>query len=82
MTRKKQLNKLEKKLEILKKKSEILNNSRIREDGSIDMDSCDKLNHILTDISLTKRKISFSKNGKSYLGNCIGDQTPRITSSD
>ena len=82
MRRVKRLNKLKDKLIILKEKAAELTKSRVLDDGSIDYDACTKLNHTLTDISLTKRKIGFSEHGKSYLGDALGEKTPRASEFD
>lgn len=82
MRRIKRLKKLESNLIILQKKAKQIDKNRIRDDGSVDYEACVELNLILTDISLTKRKIEFSKNGKSYLGNPLSSETPRISEFD
>jgi len=82
MRRAKRLDKLKNKLIILRERAEKLQEKRMSEDGNIDYDACTQFNLTLTDISLTKKKIGFSENGKSYLGDCLGDQTPRVSGFD
>jgi hypothetical protein len=82
MKRTTRLRTLKNKLQKLRTLRSKLSKSRVREDGSIDFEACTKLNHTLTDISATKKKIGFLKHGKSYLGEPLGDQTPRVSNFD
>ena len=82
MRRAVRLKKLKAKLKELTTKANLVAKKRIKEDGSVDYDSCVELNRINTDISLTRRMIDFSKHGKSYLGDCLGDSTPMVSEFD
>jgi hypothetical protein len=82
MRRVTRLRTLQTKLQKLKNKATGLEKSRVKEDGSIDFDACTELNHALADISATKKKIGFLNHGKSYLGECLGQQTPKISNFD
>lgn len=55
---------------------------QILKDGKVDFEVCKKLNKVVTDINLTKKKIGFSKRGGSYLGEALKDSTPRVMEND
>lgn len=82
MRRAMRLKNLKSKLTKLQGIADKLRGQIIGEDGKVDFEVCKRLNKVVTDISLTKKKIGFSKQGGSYLGEALKDSTPRVTEND
>lgn len=82
MKRLHRLRTLKTKLTELKAKADNLRNMIIGEDGKVNFSIYTDLNSVLTDISLTKKKITFAEQGKSYLGEELSNATPRVSTYD
>lgn len=78
MRKTQRLKKLKKKIDLLRAKALELHKKSVDKDGVIDYEVFSLLNKTRTDIILTEKKISFLAQGKSYLGDSIGLETPRV----